>query len=208
MAKRDARRKAARAVTKPMERQVVGEKDEQGSEPPKWFMEASRRRREVWNNNPRHDELMHQKIRLKGSGVEMEWGVAQAAVEGLRIVQEKTADDFATLVALAKPSGATRLPSKVSRKALASVVENQPHIVDPDGSLDEDYAKVLEAAYEETKDGVILRDPVAYSREFVEKWAPIDRKVQSELERIDRLAAKAAREERRKRRGEGEEPSR
>jgi hypothetical protein len=179
---------------------------QEGAPPPKWFTERNRRRHEVWANNPLQDELDRQKIRLRESSCEMEWGLAQAIVEALRATQEHQAEDFATFVALVKPRGATRVPARVSPKALASLVEDRSDLMNDDGSVNENYAKVLDAAYVEVAGGAALRDPVAYpSREWMEKYSPIDRKVQSELERIDRLAATGAAEERRRMRGQGDD---
>jgi hypothetical protein len=200
----------AGATTKAREGQVAGENEKQGEEvlPPEWLAEMKRQRNEVADDNPRHDELLHQRIRLKGNGVEMEWGVAQAIVDVLRAFQASDTEAFATLVALVKPRGAKRPPGKVSRKALEALIENGPHIVNANGSVEEDYAKVLDAAYEETRtgEGVVLRDPVMYlSREWVEEWAPIDRKVQIELARITgETAIEAIRTRRGKRDGHPE----
>jgi hypothetical protein len=195
------------------QQQLTGKKKRKGDEPPEWMTRAFRRRREVLDKNPRYSELLHQTIRLRDNGVEMEWGRAQSAVEVLRTLQQENAEAFTTLVALAKPRGATRLPSTVPPQALAALRETEwgcPGVfLDADGSVMPNIVFVLDAAYTETeKDGVVLRDPVDYpSRQWVEKWAPIDRKVQSELARINRLAAQEAEEERRKRRGQGEGPS-
>lgn len=212
------RRRTTQAARKPREGQcrVEDKKTGQGGEPPpKWFTELYRIRREVLDNNPLHDELEHQKIRLRDNGFEMEWGLAQNAVEMLRDLQADNAEAFGALVALAKPRGAKRLPDKVSPKALAAL-KKEEHKYEGDRFLDTaglvvkpDFVLVLDAAYMETeKEGVVLRDPVDYlSREWVEKWAPIDRKLKSELARLDRLAAEEAKEERRKMRGKDDGPS-
>jgi hypothetical protein len=66
-------------------------------------------------------------------------------------------------------------------------------------------AAVLDAAYAETKEGAILREAAVYpSREFFEELASVREKWGQE---VLRLSAEAAKEERRKRRGQGGGPS-
>ncbi len=66
-------------------------------------------------------------------------------------------------------------------------------------------AAVLDAAYAETNEGVVLREAAIYpSREFFEELAAIREKW---AEEVLRLAVKNAEEERRRRGGGGEGPS-
>jgi hypothetical protein len=197
------------------------EKNKQGGvePPPKWFLELCRRRNALLDNNPRYGKLLDQTIRLKGNGAEMQLGLALAIVDVLRAIQTEKPEAFEALVALVKPKGATRPPDKASPQSLAVLQELWPETVGPDAWPE--YAKVLDAAYAETDEGVVLCDPIIYpSRDFVRRWGPFKKKVDGELDRLDRLAAQEAGEEirrlraeeaedtRRKKRGEGEGPSR
>jgi len=128
--------------------------------------EAERYRRRV-------EAFLRQKVRLRGNGVEMELGTVESRLLGLQFLQEEKPKAFETLVAIVKPSGATRLPEKVSAKAVAYLKEGGT--LRSDGSPEELAAAVLDAAYVETKEGAILRDPVIPpSRAFVEERRALD----------------------------------
>jgi hypothetical protein len=207
----EARRKAARAATKRREGEVVDEKDKQGDEvsPPEYLAEITRQRRNVPGNNELRVELARQKVRLR-NGAEMEWGQVWALVKGLRAMQDPDypdgAEAFAALVALVKPRGATRLPDEVSPKGLKRL--KSVGLVGADGSVDQDYATVLDASYKEAKngDGVVVVDPVVYDRKFVKTWAPVAEQIES---LVSGLGLKELIEAARRRKGgQGERPSR
>jgi hypothetical protein len=153
------------------------------------------------------EELRCQKVRLKGSDVEMELGAVDIAFGELKALQYETPRRFETLVAILKPRGATDLPKRVSPKSVAWL--KKEGFLRPDGSPNEAYAAVLDAAYVESAggEGVVLRDPVVNpSREFA-----VDRE-RADIQQTRNAAqglADRIRENRRKRRGlDGEGPSR
>ncbi len=210
----DARRRAARATAnEPREGrgQMTGVNKERGSAPPEWMQEIFQRAREedkVLVKHRRYAELERQRIRLKDNGGEMTWGEAQHCVRVLRMIKDKPslADCWAVLVALGKPKAARHLTDKVWREGQKGLMEMG--LVDEKG-LDDNIAKVVDASLTLTKNGdVVLVDPVAYTKEFVEEWAHVDSIVQSELDRVeDRLATEIAEKQRRKRRGRDAGPS-
>jgi hypothetical protein len=119
--------------------------------------------------SPSYKKLMQERIRLKGNGVEMYFGNAHLHMLHLAALQEQEPDQFAELVRRVRPSGATRLPGgtpdpKVLR-ALDALVEDGL-LTDDGGRLKPDpwIAAVLDAAYTETKEGVVLRNPVVPPR--------------------------------------------
>jgi hypothetical protein len=175
---------------------MAGEKDKEDEELERFFARIPK--------SPQYAELMKRKIILKTTGVEMPLNDASALLARLRDMQEHKPDQFATIVALAKPRGATTPAGEVSPKALA--VLKKHGAVRPDGSPEQRMAAILDAAYLETKEGVVLRDPVIYpSRELVD-----------ELNRIEDDAAACVghalleeiKEDRRRQRGNDGGPSR
>jgi hypothetical protein len=140
-----------------------------------------------------------QKVRLKGNGVEMELHTAEGRLLGLRLLQKDKPEVFETLVAIVKPRGATRLPGKVSAKAVAWL--KKAGMLRPDGSPDEIVAAVLDAAYVETREGALLRHPaISPSPEFSKEHEALEEDSNYWLERhlIDED----------KRRGKGDGPPR
>jgi hypothetical protein len=187
---------------------VQGDREGSGdTEPPKWLLDAFRRHREVRDNNPLYLELFHHPIQLRENGYGMEWGAAQSCVGVLRSLQENPilAKAFTSLVALAKPRGVTLLQVKVSRRGLAQL--RGLGLVDQDGQLvNQDLARVLDASLTATETGeVVLVDPVAYTKEFVAKYAAVDQEIENALKHIDWQTAREAAAERRRKgdRGEG-----
>lgn len=186
------------------------ENNQQGSEPPQWFTEAVRRQAKFVEDNPLYEELKRQNVRLK-NGAEMEWGRAQGCVAWLRDIQadrDYYPGIFAALVAAVKPRGVRHLPGKVSHEALDLAAGILPWIVRQDCSVTEDFAIVLDASYEAMKngEGAVLVDPVAYTREFVEKWKGIVEKADREWDRINRRTHEQREVERRQKRGNGDGP--
>jgi len=179
-----------------------------GDDIPAWLKELFHRGREegkVLAKNPLYLMLRKQKIRLKENGAEMTWGEAQDQVESLRRIQTDPdwADAWTALLALIKPRAAKQLPSTIPHKGLVELAEvGELH----NGVVDPICAFVLDASLTVTEDGqMVLRDPVAYTKEFIEKWGPLEEKVQGELDRVeDRLDAEKAAKDRRKKRGRGE----
>jgi hypothetical protein len=110
--------------------------------------------------NPRLRELRQQKIKLKDTGVELSLIEASTALTRLRDMQQHQPDQFQTLVAIVKPRGARKSFGEVVPKALKSLKKHG--IVGSDGTPDSRFAAVLDSAYLEPAEGVILRDPVDY----------------------------------------------
>lgn len=157
-----ARQRTTRVAKQPTEGRVAEKKDQ----------EALKR---YWNGvqargdpTRRYKEFMRQRVRLKLNGAEMELGNAEFVLAWLRELQDEKPKQFAALVAIVKPKHGTRRPEKVSPKTIASL--KKLGILAQDGSPDERFAAVLDAAYQEMEHGIILRDPIIYpSREFVEE---------------------------------------
>ncbi len=193
---------------------MVDEKDQQERDPRKMTKEELERALErLLTENPRHHDLERQKIRLKGSDFEMVWGDADDIVRSLRRWQEDEPDKLAALVAIVKPRGANRLLDKVSSEAVKKL--QRTGVLRRDGSASREWAAVLDAAYVEADGGVVLRQPIDYTEEFVKEWAPVDSKMQSvreevkpEAEEYRRRIAEEAATGRRKGRGKGDGPCR
>jgi hypothetical protein len=187
----------APAGTQPKEGQVVGEQDNQHEDEMARFLARIQ-------GNPHHAELMRQKITLKATGAEMPLHEAHALLVRLRDMQERKPDQFVTLVALVKPKGIRYPAGQVSPKALAGLKKHG--VIDKDGSPEQRIAAILDAAYVETKEGVVLRDPIIYpGREFVDELTRLD----GELElQIGRALREEIEEERRNKRGKDDGPSR
>jgi hypothetical protein len=156
----------------------------------------------------RYQELRQRKIRLKGNGAEMACGDAEAMLQELRRMQEEQADEFAELVRSVRPQAATRLPEPSAALVIArSELEKGGYLVADGLGLRPEprVAALLDAAYTETKEGVILREAAIYPdpgfyQELVrvrDQWA----------EEVVRLAVKDAQEDRSKRRGGGSGPA-
>lgn len=191
---------------------VTKDREGQGdAEPPVWLMEMFHRLREVRENNPLYQELFHHPIRLRENGFQMEWGAAQACVSVLRDVHEasRLAEAFSTLVALVKPRGAESLAAKVSPEGMR-LLQEEWGLLDADGRLvDPGLAPVLDASLMVTANGdTVLVDPVAYSEEFVSKYAAVEKEMESAETRILRWGDRQAARERRRNGGLGEGPAR
>jgi hypothetical protein len=191
-------RKAARTAAKPTEGRVVGKKKDQNDEDLERFFARIQ-------SNPHHAELMRQKVMLKTTGAELLLHDATALLDCLREMQERKPDQFAALVAIVKPRGATCPPSsKVSPKALA--VLKKHGLIGPDGSPEQRIAAILDAAYVETTEGVVLRDPIVYpSQQFVDELTRLDSDLAG---RMGRALCEEIEAERRNRRGKDDGPSR
>jgi hypothetical protein len=143
-------------------------------------------------NSPEYRALRRQKVRLKRNGAEMEWYKAQVMVNQLRWELETSPGSFKSYVAMLKgtvPGGRGKFSAKERR------LLKQSGILGDDGRLTEWAAKVLEASLVEKTggDGITLADPVAYTKEFVEKWGPVLEHWEERREEDDRLM-KSARE--------------
>jgi len=171
---------------------MVGEKDPKGSKQPKWLTQLFHEIAELHRRNHQIIDLQLEKIRLKENGVEMAWGDAQCIVGDLRTMQSdpSMADLFHALVGLVKPRHATMLHVNTSPSVLKRLEDGL--VIGPNGSPDPDIAAVLDAAYVETEEGVALRDPVAYTPEFVKKWAGFDKRIEGEMNRICEEAKRSA----------------
>jgi len=201
-ARRDARPRATATQTKLTDGQVVGEQDKADAYQKLGERMVARLSKIHAERNPRWKELRDEPIRLRGNDAQMKWGIASGSLDALREIQQEAPDDFAALVAMVKPRGATRLPAKGSPENIAGLTNLS--MLNPDGSPASHFAAMLDAAYEETSEGVVLRDPMIYSREFVEKWKPVVDKVEREVEAARRITRK----EQRKLRGNDEGPMR
>lgn len=180
---------------------MVGEKEEDTNEKTNERLKA-RLTEIVKNRDPRWDQLCNEQVELKGNGAKIRWGSASSIIKRLRETQQEAPEDFAALVAIVKPRGATSLPPKGSRKSIQVLIDLA--MLNPDGSPDPKCAAVLDAAYEETREGVVLRDPVVYTREFIQNWERVIKNGEHEGEEIYRLL----REEARRLRGKGDRPAR
>lgn len=149
----------ARATTQPKEGRMAGKKKGEGDDDLDGFLARIER-------NPHHAELMRQKITLKTTGVDLPLQDVTALLVRLRDMQERKPDQFGTLVAIVKPRGAICPAGEVSPKAMAALKKHG--VLSPNGSPERRIAAILDAAYVETKEGVVLRDPIIYpTRQFV-----------------------------------------
>jgi hypothetical protein len=131
---------------------------------------------------PRHLELLNQKIRLT-SGVEMPLNIARVILKNLRSSQDREPDEFAALVSMVNPKGTPQAPAAVSPEMLAALRKSL--ILRVDGTVAPEIAEVLKAAYLETDEGVVLRDPIVYpSRDFCDELASLDEKRDARLARL------------------------
>ncbi len=174
-------------VIQPTEGRVAAEKDKrskedylklwesvQGNLEDAWQRDQRRRRKNA-RHDPAQEEWEAQTIRLKTTGTQMELSRAIFVLEALRMLQERSPDDFTAFVAWVKPRGATHPLGKVSSKAVSRLEslgigdpnQEQPH---------PDYAAMLDAAYVESRDGVVLRDPIIYPdiEEYFDKSGSVD----------------------------------
>jgi hypothetical protein len=187
----------AQAAIERTEEQVVGEKENQDDEELERFVARIRR-------NPRYAELMKQKITLKTTGVDIPLVDATALLARLRDMLERKPDQFATLVALVKPSGARSPAEAISPRALAILKKHGA--VTPDGSPEKRMAAILDAAYVETAEGVILRNPIIYpSKEFVGELNRLEGEFPA---RLGRALLEEIKEDRHKKPGQDGGPSR
>jgi hypothetical protein len=191
-AKKDAgklRILGARASTQPKDGRMVGDKGKQDKD--RWERVFAR-----VQPNPRYAELMRSKVTLKETGVEMQMGNAMFLLTRLRDMQERMPRQFATLVALVKPRGAITTAGEVSHKALAILKKHG--VVMPDGSPEKRIAAILDAAYVETKEGVVIRDPIVYpSQEIVNELGGVEHDF---AQRLARAAIDVIKEEDRRKR--------
>jgi hypothetical protein len=191
------RRVEVRATTQPKEGRVVGEKGKHDDEELERFLARIQ-------SDPRHAELMRRTVTFKITGVEMPLSDAQGLLFRLREMQERKPDQFAALVAIVKPRGATSAPSRILPKALAALKKHG--VIGKDGSPSQRVAAVLDAAYVETSEGVVLRDPIIYpGQPFVDEMARLDAELGG---RIGRAIVDEILEDRRKKRGKDEGPLR
>ncbi len=144
----------------------------------------------------RLQELRRRKIALKGNGVEIECGGVDDMVNELRKMQEQEPDVFAELVRSVRPRSATRLPEPTLAMAIARGELKKRGYLVPDGPLvkpEPRVAALLDAAYTETKEGVILREAAIYpSREFYEE---LDRVRTRWVQEVAQLAVEAAKDQ-------------
>ncbi|HEY7327640.1 MAG TPA: hypothetical protein VH592_08375 [Gemmataceae bacterium] len=131
----------------------------------------------------RYEDLTQQKIRLEGNGVEMKLGMAHDSLSVLRELQEQAPDQFLELVRIVRPRGATRLPEPSARLVIARGGLKERGILSPDGfEVEPRLAAVLDAAYTETKKGVLLRETAVYSSPgLAEELASARKKAMKEL---------------------------
>jgi len=207
------RRHIAEAATQPAEGQMVGDKNELNDEELAriWVRyqekhgagaDADWEKLRYDADNPRYKSVLQQKIRLKGNGVEMDFGSVRAGLVLLRELQANEPDQFVELVRSVRPRGATNLPEPSFQMAIARGGLKEFGFLQFNGRVTAGYAKILDAAYTETKEGVVLRDPVVPpSREFVEELIAAEREVDSQLISSNRLSTA---NERRKKRGKGD----
>jgi hypothetical protein len=140
----------------------------------------------IQTNNPRYNAVLHQTIKLKENEVEMIYGDARAALVRLREMQVKEPDQFAELVRSVRPKGATRLPKPSFKLLVARKALHERKIIEEDGLVRPGMAAVLDAAYTETREGVVLRNPIATpSREFIEELLAAEKEVDSQHRRKD-----------------------
>jgi hypothetical protein len=176
----------AQIPTRPRDGRMVGEEDKQDDTLERIFAR--------FKPNPRYAELLRSKITLKESGIEIPLNEANALLARLRDMQERKPDQFATLVVLVKPKRAVTTIDEVPSKALAILKKHG--VVMPNGAPEKRIAAILNAAYIETKEGVIIRDPVVYpSQEFADELKRLDHDFEH---RLDRTAVDVIREDRRK----------
>jgi len=170
---------------------MVDEKDPQDKEQPDPIFD------ETNLNSPRHMELLRQKIRLT-TGAEMELRDARANLRILRGIQNSAPDLFTSLVSIVKPKGLTKPPGEVSPQAIDAL--KAAIVMRPDGSLLPGLAEVLDAAYKETREGVVLADPIVYpSKAFFDEVETLADDV------FNRFASRFIQEKSKKRRkGEGD----
>jgi hypothetical protein len=157
-------------------------------------------------NNPRYNAIVQQKVRLKGNGLEMDFGTVRMVLALLREMKEKEPDQFASLVLSVRPRGATCLPKTTVQMVIGRKALVERGMVSPDGLVvHPEFAAILDTAYAETKEGVILRDPVIPpSKEFLDELIAAERQVDRQI--ILSVQQKMTKEDRRKR-GKGEGPS-
>jgi hypothetical protein len=138
--------------------------------------------------SPRHRELLQQKVRLT-SGVEMELRWALGLLDYFRLIQERSAEEFKAIVSVGKPKGARSLPGDVSAETIEDLKKKGQ--IQSDGTLRPDLATVLDAAYTETAEAVILVDPVIYpSREMLDELQQHHGEALTQLGRLAMRAAK------------------
>lgn len=209
-ADREAGRARATAKDDPKEGQngMTGFEDDQEIWPPSWAQEVFRREREqrrVMTRHPRYAELEEQRVRLKHNEAEMTWSEAQNCVEVLRSIKDNPTktDAWWTLVAAGKPRSTSHIPGKSSPEGYEWL--KRIGLVNDD-QLDPHIASVLDASLIVTSNGeMVLTDPVAYTKEFVEEWGSVDSKVRAELDELQTRfdAEEAARRQRDSRGGTG-----
>jgi hypothetical protein len=107
----------------------------------------------------RHQAFLRQQVSLK-NGVKMELGTVESVFGGLEDLLEENPRAFATLVALVRPKGATRVPEKVSAKDVEDL--KKWVVLGPGDVPTEEMAAVLDASYLEEAGRGLLRDPVIY----------------------------------------------
>src|SRR5438046_1176138 len=91
----------------------------------------------------------------------MELRTARAALDILRATQVREPDQFAVLVSLVvKRLGVPQVSEKPDSPVLVALMNRG--LLYADGTVAPDIASVLDAAYKETKEGVVLRDPIIY----------------------------------------------
>jgi hypothetical protein len=192
----------AKLIASWQQRTLIGNKFTEGrmtEENEEKDRESRRIEQELRKARARHTQFLLQKIRLR-NGAEMELAMAEATLFMLREMQHERPKQFEALVSIVKPRGATKLPNRISEKAVANL--KRRGIFRPPRR--EEYAAVLDAAYMETKEGPVLRDPIDYpNKQFAQQWQQLEEEQTSLTVRAILDSAK-----RRKERGEDDGPSR
>ena len=106
----------------------------------------------------RTEAFLRQKVRLKGSNVEMELRAVEGRFLGLQLLQEENPEAFQTFLTIVKAGAAGHQLPQGSAADMALLKEGG--MLRPDGSPDELTAAVFQAAYIGTGETGVLRYPV------------------------------------------------
>jgi hypothetical protein len=155
----------------------------------------------------RIEELKRQKVRLGREAIELEYLDAAAILSLMQTLQVEEPNQFAALVRIVRPQGATRRPESSIDQVIARAGLKESGFLMLDGlTADRRIVAVLDATFTEQSDGVTLRkEGILPHAKFLEELAAAEEKLAAE---VVELARQDVRDDLRKQRGDDPDRSR